>query len=280
MYLTKAFLILVIFSVRVSFAQIIPPLYVGNIKPVMDEYQRIMRSSCSVELRRADDGIIRPPFVSGEAHPKNPLISSNSVGHIELNAMPNTGLFCIIFPYRPTPGTKMFARAYNDINPSNATFYADTFVGISPDNSLSSLVLDFGLAKPIDSGDDDSDGLNNSWERLLGIDDRLTPDYDRDGMTDYHEMLAGTAPDDPDSNLSFNAINPEFGGENKLRMKWNSVPGKHYQIQYIPNLIGEEEAIDVGEEILADFNEYEKEIVLVMPSNAVNGYFRVKLIIY
>ena len=266
-------------SVSALNAGIIPPLYIGNTEPVIDQYGRIMNREGFIELRQTTDGIIRPPTINGEAHPKNPLVSSNSFCKIGLNAIsPDSGLFCIIFPYRPEQGMKIFARAYN-LHMGKALFYADSAIAISPPNYQSSLVLSFSSAKPIDTGDNDNDGLNNSWEQLLGTYGKLTNDYDGDGMRDYHEMLAGTDPTDSESNLSFNSVYPEFGADKKrISVKWLSIPGKQYQIQYSPMLPEEQVFIDVGEKVFADAGEFEKEMFLDIPSNAVKGYFRVKLI--
>lgn len=271
--------LVVLMAVSTLNAGILPPLYVGNTSPVKDQYGRAMNRESLVELRKATDGIIRPPTINGEAHPKNPLVSTNSFCNVGLNSIsPDSGLFCIIFPYRPEQGMKIFARAYS-LHMDKALFYADTAIGVAPPNYESSLALNFLPSKPIDPKDDDLDGLNNSWEQLLGTYEKLTNDYDGDGMLDYHEMLAGTDPTDSESNLSLNSINSEFGANKKyISVKWLSTPGKQYQIQYAPMIDGEQVFIDVGEEVLADAGEFEKEMLLDIPENAVKGYFRVKLI--
>jgi hypothetical protein len=264
-----------------TFAGIVPPLYVGNTEIVRDEYGRPMRGTCLVEIRKAEGGIIRPPDTNGFTHPLNPLASSNCVGKVGMNSMsPDSGLFCVVFPFRPEVGSKIFARAYNSSTYETSTFYADSTACEVPPQNKTSLVLNFSSARAIDPNDDDNDGLNNSWESLLGIDDRLTPDYDGDGMVDYHEMLAGTAPDDPDSIFAFSAANPN---DAEVEIAWQSIPGKKYRIQYLPELprsIAEEIIIiDVGDEILAGPGEYEKKEFVTLPAGIVKGYFRVKLVI-
>ena len=105
-----------------------------------------------------------------------------------------------LFPKRPAAGTLVFARVYDAPTVAEAAFYADTSLATVPAGG-SSLALDFGPLRPLDPGDDDGDGLNNSWERALGTADRPTADYDDDGMLDLHVMLAGTDPTDAASLL-------------------------------------------------------------------------------
>ena len=107
------------------------------------------------------------------------------------------------------------------------------------------VVFAFGAMRALNAADSDGDGLSDSHEALLGIDDRPTSDYDGDGMSDYAEWLAGTAPDDATSKLAFRlvarepAAAPLANGEEAprpVRVKWQSVPGKKYQLQYVPAL--------------------------------------------
>lgn len=277
--------------------ELMPPLYVGNLAPIRDQYGRPMRGSylpaeagarSRLEIRTTTIGAILPPAASGAAHPNNPLLSTNAIGGVGLNAAdPNSGLFAMVFPQRPAPGTKIFARAFNAPTLEQASFYADSALVAVP-SSGSSLVLAFGPAQPLDAGDADGDGLANSWEKALGTDDRLTGDYDGDGMSDYHEMLAGTAADDASSLLAFRDIRPAPGpapaGEGgtavkPVRVKWQSVPGKSYQLFYIPELVGEQEYIPVGGVVTAGDGQYEMELQVGVSSDAVTGAFRVKLVV-
>lgn len=279
--------------------QFVEPLYVGNLTPVTDPYGRALRGSpnpgaeadrCRVEIRIAPYGGVRyPPNPDGTPSPINPLATPDSTGGMGMNAaLPDSGIFAKAYPQRLPAGTLIFARAFNAPTAAEATFYSDSKVVTVPEKG-SSLTLEFEPARPLDDGDDDGDGLANSWERFLGIDDHLAADYDGDGMLDLHEMLAGTAADDPDSNLSFRSIEREeglvpagAGGADPVTpvlVKWQTVPGKTYQLQYVPDLTGEQVFIDVGGEVVAGAGEYEIEMLVDVPADAVSGAFRVQLVL-
>jgi len=288
-----------------SMGGIITPLYVGNGAPVLDEYGRPMEGSnlsadaaerSRVELRTSTDAVIRPPSITGVAHPYNPLLTPDSVGGMGMNtSRADTGLFAMILSNRPAGGTRIFARVFNAPTIAEASFYADTIMATAP-STASSLPLTFGTAMPLDDGDDDGDGLNNSWEKAMGTDgtNGVAPDdYDGDGMLDLHEMLAGTGGTDPDSLLSFRTIAPEEGaaplGEDDsvsrpVRVRWQSVPGKRYQLQFVPTLLGLQQFIpvpgigDVDGVITAGADEYEIDLIIDVPEGTAAGAFRVRLV--
>jgi len=283
---------------------LVAPLYVGNLEPVLDEYGRPMVGShlmeqadarCRVEIHTTTIDVILPPLTNGASHPYNPLLSAESVGGVGLNcSSPDSGLFCLALSERPSAATKVFARVYNAPTIEESSFYADSALVETParDNSL---VLSFSEAHPLDPGDADGDGLNNSWEKALGTDGVLTNDFDGDGMTDLYEMLAGTAPDDFNSNLSFRfiqrenaAVPAEVGQEGDapwikpVRIRWQSIPGKKYQLEYTPMLIQLSGAdpifIPVGEVITAAEGEYEIEMLADVPEDKAAGSYRVRLV--
>ena len=160
-----------------------------------------------VELRVSTNGIVRPPYPNGAAHAYHPLVSSQSVTGMGQNAMgENPGRFAMVLPKRPPADIYVFARAYSAPTAAEANFYADSQPMRAENIGTTALVANFGPALPIDSGDDDGDGLCNSWERELGTDGRMTADYDGDGMSDLHEMLAGTDPTCGDSLLRLEMI--------------------------------------------------------------------------
>lgn len=274
------------------------PLYVGNVVPVTDPLGRPMRGSplyteaanrFRVEIRMALDGQIHHPY-SINLERDNPILTTNGVNGVAgmgLNAgSDDSGLFCMIYPRRPALGTtQIYARVYNAPTVAEASFWADTDLLTIPTKD-ETLVLTFNPARPLDKGDDDGDGLNNSWEALLGTADRLTADYDGDGMPDLNEMLAGTSPTDALSLLKFQLIRRdtvpaplgEGGGMIKpVAVRWQSVPGKTYQLYFIPELVGEQAYIAVGDPVTAEEGEIEIEM-LVDVEEADAGTFRVRLV--
>lgn len=288
------------------------PLYVGNVAPLQDEFGRPMRGSPEaaaatlrprIEVRKA---YLHPwfqvytnlaPGLHGESSPYNPLVATNLQFGMGQNAKAaNSGLFCAVFPERPDAGTRIFARAFNAPNPAEATFYADSDV-VEVTSVDASAVVRFGALKPLDVADDDGDGLANSWEQLLGIDDRASSDYDGDGMSDLHEMLAGTAPDDATSKLTFRLVRSEESTQVRgvgepatraVRVKWQAVPGKTYRLEYVPQLAaidpasGEPYAFELvdGGEVTAGPDEYEIDMLVEdVPADVPTAMFRVKLVI-
>lgn len=190
-------------------------------------------------------------------------------------------------------------RAFNAPNPAEATFYADSDV-VEVRSNDTAVAFTFGAMRALDPADDDGDGLENSWEQLLGTDDRLTSDYDGDGMSDLHEWLAGTDLDDPDSKLSFRAVRSEESAQMRgadgeplrvVRVTWQSVPGKKYRLEYVPMLGVDDPATgrpyafsaDLDGDgfdddvIVAGENEYEIDVWVGVSTNAA-GTFRVKLV--
>ena len=323
--------VLLSLSANCSFGQgadgIAVPLYVGNVFPLKDEYGRAaMQGSPApsaaplrprVEIRRAyptayDPAGIKPCLVldgGAVSSPYNALVTetnfvwkskpagsapADSVGGIGQNAAPGAaGHFSILFPVRPPAGQIVFARAYNAPTLEEATFYADSApVEITP--AMTSIDFTFGPMKALEPGDSDGDGLNDSWERLLGTSDRETSDYDGDRMSDLHEMLAGTSLTDPDSKLAFRRVRSEeatqvrAAGEETVRVvrvAWQAVPGKKYRLEAVPMLAALDPATGTpyafelvpGGEVVAGPDEHEIELFMELPAGAETGTFRVKL---
>lgn len=284
----------------VSHDQVVgPPLYISNITPVKDQYERRMPGTHGqgirslVELRVTTNGIVRPPYPDGTAHPYHPLFSPQSTAGMGQNAIgDDPGRFAMVLSKRPPTNIYVFARAYSGPSAAEANFYADSQPMRAENIGQTALVATFGPALPMDNGDDDGDGLCNSWERELGTYDRMTADYDGDGMSDLDEMLAGTDPTNPDSLLRIELIQRDkvprvlAAGEPPTRpvqISWQSVPGRTYQVEYVVQLWDcesqqMEHFMPVGGPITAGEEEYEISCEIALPEDAVTGTFRIKLV--
>lgn len=282
------------------------PLYIGNLKPILDPFGRPLPGAhagpiCSlVELRVVSTtyGVI-PPHTNGMSHPTNPLLTPDCRGGVGLNtSCADNGLFCMVLPQRPGGNVQVFARTYNAPTAAEATFYADSEPVNLSQAATSELVLTFQKTRPIDWGDADGDGLVNSWERLLGTDQPggVSPDdWDGDGMSDLHEMLAGTDPTNSDSRLAFCLVQRETeeqvmaAGEEPtrpVRVSWQSVPGKTYQLEHVPMLAAIDpetgqpyvfKMVDDGL-VTAGAGQTNIERLVRIPADALTGTYRVKLV--
>ncbi len=84
----------------------------------------------------------------------------------------------------------------------------------------------------INHGDSDGDGLPDDWELAYfnTLDRDGTGDFDRDGMTDLQEYLAGTDPTNAGSVLPVLTLSQPAGGP--VRILWSAISGKTYRVQY------------------------------------------------
>jgi len=270
-------------------ADIVNPLYVGNIEPVLDQNGVPMAGTndmdpterSRLEVRATTTGGIYAPSTNGAAHPANPLLTPYSVGGIGMNASA-PGLFAMTITNRPANDTKIFARAFNAPTLEQASFYADTAVATV--ESGPSLLLTFGPAQPLDTGDDDMDGLINSWEKALGIYEKMMADSDEDGQSDYNEMLAGTDPNDNLSLLAFSYIWPQMDAAaavtaetRMMRLGFQCVPGKTYRIEQVHNLVGEQSYMPVSGPLTAGESQFLLEFPVEVPAETIEAQFRIRL---
>ena len=236
-------------------------------QPPVDEYGAPLPATDSTQIKNARSkgpgslvqiltaapgGIIYPPSpYDGSPHPDNKIIYETRIG---VGVLPNgnhLGRFSAAITPRPSAGQIIFVRIFNDTNAVAASFYGDSqlyTVSWSVDTVFHAEIA--STTSPIDPADDDGDGLNNSWERSLGTDplnadtdgdglsdydewllgtNPLDPDSDGDGKTDFEEMVAGTDPLDNTSYLAFEAA--ESTEDGWLQLKWNTVIGRHYQLE-------------------------------------------------
>ena len=77
--------------------------------------------------------------------------------------------------------------------------------------------------------DGNGSGVSDIWEAYYGMDGPSADvDTDSDGVSDWEEGLAGTAPDDP---ASFFGMQIEAVNESELFVSWMSKKGKRYQLE-------------------------------------------------
>ncbi len=63
-------------------------------------------------------------------------------------------------------------------------------------------------------------------------------DPDLDGVPNWAEYLAGTAPTDPNSRLQFQTIERLGGGAAQVALRWLSAPGRAYEVLTGPTAAG------------------------------------------
>lgn len=85
--------------------------------------------------------------------------------------------------------------------------------------------------------DNNFDGLPDDWQEAhFGSDEKKWPfahvDSDGDGASNLEEFWAGTSPVDPGSVLKQELLNTGIG----LKLRWNTVPGYVYQVEYSTDL--------------------------------------------
>ena len=234
-----------LFATELSMAQTIP-LHLGTTTPIKDEYGANLMgtmltdpSLCDrVEVLWATNGIF-PPDIDGNPDPRNaPVIGGvTTMGSLTDPGWTNPGLFAAsIASPRPTPGAKLFVRVFNAPTREAASFYGDSAV-FTVDSEYS-YVYDITISSmnPLDASDNDSDGLNNSWEKSLGA-DPSNRDTDGDYMIDGDEFRAGTDMLDEDSVFVTVQINPDANGNAVI--SWDSVAGKRYQVECMDNPMGD-----------------------------------------
>ncbi len=138
----------------------------------------------------------------------------------------------------------------------------DLFASMFYQGNVSNAVIDItsiSVAGIIAEGDNDGDGIPNSYESIYGLDpedptDR-DEDLDGDGMTNYEEYVAGTAANDAGSLLKFTAA--EVLDDGGFVITWQSVEGKSYSVITNTSLFFSEDGITASNLIgLADETSY------------------------
>lgn len=259
------------------------PLRIYSRQPILDEFGNLLSGSAnspgdSIQILMTQDGNRYPPMLNGSPSAGTTLISDPDTG-IGMGTDPSLqspGFFSIGLANeeRPAEGTKLYVRVFNDPSPSNASFYTDSQVFTVNGNDR--FIAVFGpMTNAVDGGDDDSDGLINSWEVSYGIYPALAHDTDHDGMNDLGEHRAGTNPADSQSRLAVYTAQTRDGEH--LLLKWTSVPGKKYQIECSQDDLGSDMQFDATGPVITatgGMSEYE----LPCGANIPQCVYRIRLV--
>ncbi|MFH0907499.1 MAG: thrombospondin type 3 repeat-containing protein [bacterium] len=216
------------------------PLHFGTTNGVSDEFGHILRGTDVgatlfgfpyvtgevVQLLGANSGVF-PPNVDGTPNTNNPVLFETRVG---TGADPSLGPAGLFGGSMQRPSGQIIARVFNRSSLAAASFYADSQVFVVPTTNYDVFIVRLARTEsPLDSADNDADGLHNSWEKSLGS-NANNPDSDGDGMADGAEFRAGTDVMNSSSFLAMVQLIPSGNGD--LGVIWDSVVGKQYVIEY------------------------------------------------
>jgi hypothetical protein len=271
---------------RTAQAGISAPLHIGTTNAVVDERGRMLPGSSAsaalfnqpvitgarVEIIRTYNGLIDPPNTNGiPAGTNNAIITTTRIGNGVDPAAGMTGQFGLSLPNYD--GSQIFVRVFNATEIAGASFYANSQV-YSPAAGYSVFIPTLTAVQPIDSNDNDSDGLVNSWEKSLNTNPN-SQDTDGDGINDYAEFLSGTDANDPGSYLKMVQVQSDLNGN--AIVYWASVIGKTYQLQFSAGDLAASPAFaDIGNPVTA--TDTTTQIIHTGGITNTAGHYRVKLI--
>jgi hypothetical protein len=181
-----------------------------------------------IQVLQATDGKIYPPSANGQPDPRNVVIKTTRIGRGVVPATVENGMFGATLSPRPGGNSKIFVRVFNAPSQEAASFYGDS--QLFTVKSFANEVFMANIAstsQPLDSADDDQDGLNNSWEKSYGSNPR-SADSDGDGQTDGEEIVAGT--DLLDAESAFVVAKVQLQG-GSVQLSWNAVAGQTYVVE-------------------------------------------------
>lgn len=272
------------------------PMGIGTLTSTLDEYGNVLRGSydtpitncCLVMVLWATNGAsdLRRANVDGTPHPKNAPVTDSSmlpngrtaIGHALLGPASTPGTFSVSVTntIRINKNRSIFVRIFNAPTLEAATFYRDSLqvLPIPQDDTADMIFTVPQTDWPLDPADPDGDGLNNSWEKNLGTDPYLA-DTDGDGNTDLEEWIAGSRGNDPTAYFIMTHVRPGPGNHTSI-VGWPSMASKKYILQYIPDLSGAQEFVDVSDEITATGNY--TEVTFTNAPGAARGYFRARAV--
>lgn len=187
-----------------------------------------------VQILGANAGI-QPPGTNGAPHASNPVFRSSRIGTGVDPAAGAIGKASDVIAISRSVTNTIFARIFNKPTLEESSFYTDSPLYAVPifGGTYGTFWVEASqTTNQLDTTDHDNDGLTRSWEKSYGTDE-INPDTDNDGMLDGHEILAGTEATNNASLLLMVEIVPASGGN--MKMMWDAVPGKVYQLEYTTN---------------------------------------------
>lgn len=210
-----------------------PPVvsqFVGLTGPVVDEFGEVLQGNDPdsqlfghthvegdvVQVLLTTDGNIYPPDIFGNPHPNNVVLQTTKIGLGVSAFYEQPGFFAAAVP-RPAEGSYIFIRVFNNSTLEESTFYGDSEKYRVTWQKLETFHGTItGTSHPIDSNDDDGDGINNSWERSY---------VQRDGVSsggDPEETQYGFPVD-------IRRLLPIL--QNHLYIEWDAEPGTTYVVE-------------------------------------------------
>lgn len=222
-------------------ADIKAPLHIGTAGAIVDERGQTLPGTSAtaalfgqpvvvgdvVQIIRTYNGLVDAPDTNGIiAGTNNVIVAITRIGEGVNPAAGQTGQFGLSLA--DYDGGALFARVFNAPAVAAASFYADSQV-YAPAAEYSQFIPVLAAVQPLDSQDDDGEGLINSWEKSLGTSPGQA-DTDGDGMDDYREFLSGTDGDNAGDYLRMVGVMPALNGD--AIIYWASVPGKSYQVEF------------------------------------------------
>ena len=225
-----------------------PPLHVGTTNGLVNEFGQPLRGVTPaaaafghsvvageiVQILLVTNSVF-PPDASGNPDPQNALLFSGRVGDGMDPGAGATAMFGFSVPKRPAGG-QVVARVFNQDSLAASSFYADSQVfAVDPSFNYAFIPQMTQTLQPVDTGDNDGDGLINSWEKSLGS-DAGNPDSDGDGVGDVQEWRAGTGLLDAQSLLAMVQLSPVSA--DLMNVTWDSVTAKVYQVEFRPGDLG------------------------------------------
>jgi hypothetical protein len=170
--------------------------------------------------------------------------TTNAPGHQGFRSEQNADFIEISIPFsalgglRPHHTIKVAVVTGGALIESNSQVrvFDTSGVGRLSGSGTNSISVEPVLVQLSEGVDTDGDGLLDEWELAHNLDPHSATgnfgadgDPDHDGFKNSSEQFAGTDPHDP---LSALRVRVAFPGQNIVRISWDAVIGKQYQLEY------------------------------------------------